>query len=567
MDIEREILEVDVLIVGAGPAGLACAYRLKELIDRHEEKRAAGESSGQKDLSETMIAVVEKGAHVGAHELSGAVMDPKGLEELIPDYADKGAPIEKKVEDDTLYFLTASGKFAAPWLPSGMHNLGYHVVSINRLTAWLGERVEEKEVDILTGIGGAEVLYDGNKVTGVRTDDKGRDKEGNPKASFEPGTDIRANVTVLAEGTRGSLTKTLVNKLGLGTGQNPQAYLTGIKEIWEIPEGRFSKGTIIHSLGFPLDSHTYGGGFIYTMSDTMLSIGFAVGLNYRNPLTDPHNLFSRYKTHPFVKSILEGGKMLRYGAKTIPEGGYFSMPRMYGDGFLIIGDSAGFLNSQRLKGIHLALKSGIMAANTIFESLLEDDYSEKKLESFNTSFEKSWAKDELWKVRNFHQAYEDGLFSGLFHTGLQMVTNGRGTKDKYVITEDHKHMKTVKEYFGQDTIDPSHDRISHDGKMTWNKLDSVYYSGTKHEEDQPPHLVISDYDICNNRCTEEYGNPCQHFCPAEVYEMEEDESGKLKLKLNPSNCVHCKTCDIADPYGIITWVVPEGGGGPNYADM
>jgi electron-transferring-flavoprotein dehydrogenase len=259
--------------------------------------------------------------------------------------------------------------------------------------------------------------------------------------------------------------------------------------------------------------------------------------------------------------------MLRYGAKTIPEGGYFSMPRMFGDGFLIIGDSAGFLNSQRLKGIHLAIKSGIMAANAIFESLVAGDFSENKLQSFNAAFEKSWAKEELWQVRNFHQAYDDGLVTGMLHTGLQLVTSGRGTKDKYTITEDHKHMKTVKEFFGKETIDPKHDRISHDGKLTFTKLDSVYYSGTKHEEDQPPHLVISDYDICNNRCTREYGNPCQHFCPAEVYEMEEDESGNLKLKLNPSNCVHCKTCDIADPYGIITWVVPEGGGGPNYADM
>ena len=567
MDVEREVLEVDVLIVGAGPAGLSCAYRLKELIDQHEEKRAAGDDSTDKDLSETMIAVIEKGAHVGAHSLSGAVMDPKGLQELIPDYIEKGAPLEKKVEDDTLYYLTASGKFAMPWLPKTMHNQGYNIISLNRLISWLGERVEEKEVDILTGAGGAEVLYDGDRVVGVRTDDKGKDKEGNPKENFEPGADIQAKVTVLAEGVRGSLTKAHVRKLNLDAGKNPQSYVTGVKEVWEIPEGRLVKGTVIHTLGFPLNTRTFGGGFIYTMNDNMLSIGLAVGLNYRNPLTDPHNLFSKFKTHPFVKSLLEGGKMLRYGAKVIPEGGYFSMPKSYGDGFLIIGDSAGFLNSQRLKGIHLAIKSGIMAAETIFESLVADDFSEKKLEPFNTRFEKSWAKDELWKVRNFHQAYENGLFSGMLHTGLQMITNGRGTREKYEIREDHTYMKMVKAYFGQDTVDPKHDRISHDGKLTWNKLDDVYYSGTKHEEDQPPHLVIADYDICNTKCVEEYGNPCQHFCPADVYEMEEDDNGGKHLKLNPSNCVHCKTCDIVDPYGNITWTVPEGGGGPNYSDM
>lgn len=567
MDTEREVLEIDVLVVGAGPAGLACAYRLKELIDSHEENRQAGDTTAEKDLSEIMIAVIEKGAHVGAHSLSGAVMDPKGIEELIPDYIERGAPLEKKVEDDTLYYLSETSRFAVPWLPKDMHNHGFNIVSLNRLTAWLGERVEEKEVDILTGAGGAEILYDGDRVIGVRTDDKGRDKEGNPRENFELGTDIQAKVTVLAEGVRGSLTKAHVNKLHLDKGKNPQSYVTGVKEVWEIPEGRFTKGTIIHTLGYPLDSRTFGGGFIYTMSENLLSIGLVVGLNYRNPLTDPHNLFSKFKTHPMVKSILDGGKMLRYGAKAIPEGGYYSMPKMYGDGFLIVGDSAGYLNSQRLKGIHLAIKSGIMAAETTFEALLADDYSEKQLGAYDKRFQESWAKQELSKVRNFHQAYEDGLFSGFLHTGLQMVTGGKGTKEKYEIVEDYKHMKKVREFFDVDAVDPKRDRIAHDGKLTWNKLDSVYYSGTKHEEDQPSHLVIADFDTCNDKCTFEYGNPCQHFCPANVYEMEEDEIGKPKLKLNPSNCVHCKTCDIADPYAIITWVVPEGGGGPNYSDM
>jgi len=566
-EVEREEFEVDVLIVGAGPAGLACAYKLKELIDQHEEKRASGESESDKDLSETMILMIEKASHVGAHSLSGAVMDPKGIAELIPDYKDKGAPLGMEVEDDTLYFLTQSSRFATPWLPSDMHNHGYNVISLNQFTAWLGELVEAKEIDILTAAGGRQMLYEDGRTIGVRTDDKGVDKEGNPKSNFEAGTDIKANVTVLAEGVRGSLTKAHINELELDKGKNPQSYVTGVKEIWEVPEGRFTKGTVIHTLGYPLDSRTFGGGFIYTLDPTTLLVGHVVGLNYRNPLTDPHNLFSKFKTHPYIKSLLEGGKMTRYGAKVIPEGGYWSMPKTYGDNFLIIGDSAGFLNSQRLKGIHLAIKSGIMAAETIFESLLADDFSETRLKGFDDRFRNSWAQKELYKVRNFHQGYDNGLFSGMFHTGLQMITGGKGTKEKYVIEEDHKHMKKIKEYFGKDEVDPMSQRIKHDGKLTWNKLDNVYYSGTKHEEDQPSHLVVKDLDICNNRCTEEYGNPCQHFCPAHVYEMEETEDGRKELKINASNCVHCKTCDIADPYGIITWVVPEGGGGPNYSDM
>jgi len=566
-EVERDELEVDVLIVGAGPAGLACAYRLKELIDQHEEKRAGGESESDADLSETFIAVIEKGSHVGAHSLSGAVMDPRGIKELIPDYKDQGAPLEKAVEDDTLYILTENGKFAVPWLPKEMHNHGYNILSLNRFTAWLGEQVEAKEVDILTGTGGREVLYEDKKTIGVRTDDKGVDKEGNPRENFEPGADVKARITVLAEGVRGSLTKAHVSRLDLDSGKNPQSYVTGVKEVWEVPEERFSQGTVVHTLGWPLDTRTFGGGFVYTMNENLLSIGYVVGLNYRNPLTDPHNIFSKFKTHDLIRGFLEGGKMLRYGAKVIPEGGYWSMPKMYGDGFLIIGDSAGFLNSQRLKGIHLAIKSGIMAAETVFEGLVADDFSESKMKAFDDRFQKSWAKEELYKVRNFHQAYENGLFTGMLHTGLQMVTGGKGTNEKYSIVEDHKHMQTIERFFGKPSVDPKAQQIKHDGELTRNKLDNVYFSGTKHEEEQPSHLQVADFDICNTKCTTEYGNPCQHFCPAFVYEMEEDEDGSKKLKINASNCVHCKTCDIADPYGIITWVVPEGGGGPNYSDM
>jgi electron-transferring-flavoprotein dehydrogenase len=559
---EREVFEVDVLIVGGGVAGLSCAYHLKQLVDEYSENPP----EGGKDLSELMIALIEKGPHIGAHVMSGAVMDPRGIEELMPDYKEKGAPLGNKVEEDALYFFKKDGQFKAPYAPPDMHNEGLYVISLNNFTSWLGEQVEAAGVDILPGVGGQEMLYDGDKVIGVRTEDKGVDKKGEQKPSYEPGTDIQARVTLLAEGTRGNLTKALTKKLGL-QGVNPQAYTTGVKELWEIPAGRFEKPTAWHTFGWPLDSKTFGGGFIYTVDDTHVSLGFVTGLNYRNPLTDPHNLFQKYKTHPFVKKILEGGKMVRYGAKTIPEGGYYSMPRYFGDGFLIAGDSASFLNPRRLKGIHMAIKSGMLAAESIFESLVADDFTEAKLKSFMDKVESSWIKEELWETRNFHQAFENGIYRGMWHVGMQMISDGGGFYDPWKVEEDHTHMKEIKEYFKKPEVDPNLQKISFDGQLTHNKVDDVYYSGTKHEEDQPSHLVIADLDICNNRCTREYGNPCQHFCPAFVYEMEETDKGGKELKLNPSNCVHCKTCDIADPYGIITWVVPQGGEGPNYDDL
>ena len=561
-EVEHELFETDILIVGGGVAGLSCAYHLKQLINQYQENKP----EDGRDLSEIMITLIEKGPHIGAHVMSGAVMDPKGLAELIPDFVEKGAPLDNKIEEDAMFFLKKDGQFKVPYAPSDMHNKGLYAVSLNRLTGWLGEQVEAAGIDILAGFGGQEILYEDNTVVGVRTEDKGLDKAGNQKANFEPGTDIKARITLLAEGSRGNLTKALVTKLEL-QGVNPQCYTTGVKELWEVPEGRFSKPTAYHTFGFPLDSQTFGGGFIYSLGNNRVSVGFVTGLNYHNPLTDPHNMFQKYKTHPFVAKILEGGKMLRYGANTIPEGGWYSLPKYYGNGFMIAGDSAGFMNSRRLKGIHTSIKSGMLAAESMFEALLAEDYSEAQLKCYLDKVEHSWIKTELWEVRNFHQAFDKGIYRGMFHIGMQIISGGEGFTDPWKIAEDHTHMQTLKEYFKTSQIDPNRDKISFDNERTFNKLDDVYYSGTKHEEDQPPHLHIADYDICNNRCTVEYGNPCQHFCPAHVYEMEEVEDGKKELKLSPSNCVHCKTCDIADPYGIITWVIPQGGEGPNYDDL
>jgi electron-transferring-flavoprotein dehydrogenase len=401
----------------------------------------------------------------------------------------------------------------------------------------------------------------------VRTADRGIDKHGIKKPNYEPGIDIRAKVTVLGEGPRGSLTKQ-ITKLWKMDGLNPQVYSVGIKELWEVPAGNYARGRVIHTMGFPLKSETFGGGFIYGMSDTLVSIGFVVGLDYKNPFLDPHNEFQKFKTHPLVRKILQGGTVQSYGAKSIPEGGWYSVPKLYGNGLLLIGDSASFLNGQRLKGIHLAMKSGMLAAETIANAIEADQFSANQLSSYHQAVEKSWIKEELWKVRNFHQPYEKGLWVGMFHTGVQFLTGGRGFIDPWRGKKGHEQMRKISEYYDDHVPDAFALKVKEDKQLTFSKLTDVYYSGTMHEENQPVHLKVHDLNICHDRCVKEYGNPCQHFCPANVYEMVEEKPGEGKrLRINASNCVHCKTCDIMDPYEIITWVTPEGGDGPNYKNL
>ena len=504
--------------------------------------------------------MLEKAGEIGAHCLSGAVLDPRALSELIPDFERQGAPLESPVTGDSVFYFSKTGQWKLPINPPFFNNHGNYVISLNRLAKWMGERAEQAGISLFAGFAGTEVLYDGPRVVGVRTDDKGVDRNGNPKSNFQSGIDLRAKVTVFAEGPRGSLTKQLVSKLSLDRGRNPQVYSIGVKELWDIPAGRMKAGQVIHTAGWPLSSRQFGGGFIYALSTTRLSVGLVVGLDYEDPRFDPHNAFQQFKTHPWVKRLLEGGQMVRYGAKTIPEGGYFSIPNTAMDGGLIVGDSAGFLNSQRLKGIHLAMKSGMLAAETIFEALQKEDFSHATLGGFEQRWQSSWLKDELWKVRNFHQGFEGGFWSGIVHGGLQLVTGGRGLHARYAARAGHERMRLLSEFASTPM-----EKVKPDGKLTFDKVSDVYHSGTQHEEDQPSHLKIADFDICNNRCTHEYGNPCQFFCPAAVYEMEDNPNGSGKhLKINASNCVHCKTCDVADPYQIITWVCPEGGGGPHY---
>lgn len=559
----RDLLEVDVLFVGAGPACLAGALHLARRAREHDRAVEEGRPSGRplKDLS---ILVVEKGREIGSHALSGAVVDPRGFDELLPGITSEAPPYDAPVRRDALYILTSRSSFRSPVTPPPLRNHGCYVASLGKLVRWMARLCEEHGVDVCPEFPAIELLYEGEKVAGVRIGDKGRDREGRPKANFEPGIDVRARVTVLGEGPRGTLARQAEKRLRLTRGRQPQIYSIGVKEVWEVPNGP-EAGLVYHTLGFPLGFKEFGGGFIYTMQDGLVDVGYVAGLDHKDPRADGHRFLQEFKTHPFVRKLLSGGKLVRYGAKAIPEGGYHAMPRLYAHGLLLVGDTAGFLNGQRLKGIHLSIKSGMLAADTIFEALLKDDFSEATLKGYADGVETSWARDELWKVRNFRQAFQSGFWSGFLHAGAQFLTGGRGFRDPLPIRPGHTRMERLDDP-SSGTRQDGHAPLTFDGRLTFDKLTDVFHSDTAHEEDQPCHLKILDFDICHNRCTREYGNPCQHFCPAHVYEIIREDD-RHRLQLNFTNCVHCKTCDIMDPYQIIVWTAPEGGGGPDYKNM
>jgi electron-transferring-flavoprotein dehydrogenase len=551
MAIQREQLQADVLIVGAGPAGLSCALHLANLIKTHNA------SGAKPELSAENIYVLEKGRELGAHQLSGAIMNPRTLAELVPGF-EKTAPLDTPVTDSAALVFTQKTSYRFPITPPPFNNAGNYVISLSKLVKWMGGLVEAAGVNVFKEFGGAELIYEGSGIAGVVTEDKGVDKNGKRKDNYTPGYELRAKVTVLAEGTRGSLTKKLVEKQNLDN-SNPQTYGIGVKELWEVQPERIKPGFVAHTLGWPISSKMYGGGWIYGLSNSRVSIGLVVALEYADPCFDPHAAFQTWKTHPFLRNLLHGGKMVRYGAKSLPYGGWYAMPRNYVHGGLIVGDSGSFLDSQRLKGIHLAMKSGMLAAEAAFEALKSGDTSAKTLKLYKEKIDRSYIKEELWKVRNFHQSFHNGLFQGFVLSGLQQVTGGRGLVDPM---QAHPGYEAYQKIHGR----PAPQRFKGDGKLTFDRLTDVYHSGTRHEEDQPCHLKVLDLNICSTRCVEEYGNPCQYFCPAAVYEMVK-EGASVKLKISAANCVHCKTCDIADPYQIIDWAVPEGGGGPNYEGM
>ncbi|HMV65552.1 MAG TPA: electron transfer flavoprotein-ubiquinone oxidoreductase [Myxococcota bacterium] len=558
--MQRDEMPVDVLFVGAGPANLAGALHLKALIDAHNDAIAAGTKSGEP--LEIQIAILEKGSRLGAHQVSGAVVDPIALDELMPDWRQRdGVPVERFIERDEMVFLTNGGHFKAPWVPPEMNNLKKPIFSLGKLCAWLGGIAEEKGIMVFPGFSGVDLLWEGDQVRGVRTGDKGVGKDGQPRDNFEPGIDITARVTVIGEGPRGHLARKLIERRQLDVGKNPMVYEIGCKEVIELPAGSIQQGFAIHGLGYPLDMKTFGGWFLYSMGGDQACIGMLVAADARDPMADCHELLQRLKTHPFVRGILGKGHVVKYGAKTVTIGGWSSVPQVYTDGAMLVGDSASFLNPFRIKGVHLSMKSGMLAAEAAFEALLRGDSSAATLKTYQDRLDASWVRAEMERSQNFHAAFHDGLLLGTVRAGLQWMFGPGSAVQPF--DADYKNMARIGEYYASGP--QLSGKVEYDGKYLLDKLTDVYLSGTTHDEHQPAHLHIVDTEICATTCKTEYGNPCTRFCPAQVYNMVPNEAtGRAEMRVDFANCVHCKTCDIRDPYQIITWVPPQAGEGPEY---
>lgn len=560
-EIERESMEVDVLFVGAGPASLASAIHLMNEIENHNK---AAEAAGRQLIEPPTILVLEKSAEIGDHMLSGACMNPKAISELVPDFQEQGFPTEYICNYAGFWIFHPKGKIKLP-VPPNFRKKGYHVVSLNKVAKWMGERAEAAGVEIYPGFAGDKLLIEGNRVVGVRMGDMGVDKNGKPKATFQPGMDIFAKVTVLGEGVRGSLAERLIDDFDL-RGQNPPTYETGVKEIWRIDPKKHKPGRVVHGMQFPEILNGFHGMWLYDMQDNLVSYGFVTLLENENPNCDPHLEAQKFKTTPFMRDLLDGAELVKYGAKCIPTGGLYSQPKLYHDGVLLIGDAASMCNAQNLSGIHMAIKTGMLAAETLVDALDKQDFSAKTLGGYTERFRKSWAYNEHYQARNFAPSVQKGmLFFGL-NEPARMITGGRGMMDNMSIDAGHTHMKRLEELPAKER---KKNEFDFDNKLTFSKEHLVGFSGAAHEADQPSHLVVADLDLCSTTCAEEYGNPCESFCPAAVYEMVDDTEnpGRKKLFIHHENCVHCKTCDIADPYQIITWTPPQGGEGPNYDGM
>ncbi|MSO55072.1 MAG: electron transfer flavoprotein-ubiquinone oxidoreductase [Rhodospirillales bacterium] len=539
----RESMDFDVVIVGAGPAGLAAAIRLKQ------QAQAQGR--------EVSVCVIEKGSEVGAHILSGAVVETRALDELIPDWKAKGAPLVTPATDDSFLLLTAAHAIRLP-TPPGMNNHGNYVASLGKLTRWLGTQAEALGVDIFAGFAAAEVLFDDTgRVVGVATGPKGIGRDGKPTAEFTDGVELRAAYTLFAEGCRGSLAKTLIDRFRLRDGRDPQTYGIGVKELWQVQPDRHRPGRVVHSIGWPLDAWTYGGSFLYHLEDNQVAVGLIVGLDYSNPYLNPFEEMQRFKTHPAIRGTFEGARRISYGARALNEGGFQSIPKLVFPGGALVGADAGFMNVAKIKGSHTAIKSGMVAADAVLAALAAG--SPPVLDAYPKALEASWVWDELYRVRNIRPAFRWGLWSGLAYAALDTyILRGRAP---WTFHHHPDHLGLKKASAARPIAYPKPD-----GQLTFDRLSSVFLSNTNHEEDQPSHLTLRDPSRAVGVNLKEYGGPEARYCPAGVYEFVEGPDGP-RLQINAQNCVHCKTCDIKDPTQNIDWVVPEGGGGPNYATM
>jgi len=546
--MEREAMEFDVVIVGAGPSGLAAAIRLKQ----------AAEAAGR----EVSVCVLEKGSEVGAHILSGAVIETRGLDELIPDWKDRGSPCKTPASDDRFLYLTARKAFRLP-TPPQMNNHGNYIVSLGNLCRWLAGEAEALGVEVYPGFPVAEVIHgDDGRVRGVITGDMGVARDGSHKPSFEPGMELRGRFTLFAEGCRGSLTKGLSARLGLRDGVDPQTFGLGIKELWEVAPEKHRPGLVVHTVGWPLDRRTYGGSFLYHLEDNQVAVGFVVGLDYDNPYLSPFEEFQRFKTHPAIRPTFEGGRRVAYGARALNEGGFQAIPRLAFPGGALIGCAAGFLNVPKIKGTHTAMKSGMLAAEAVVAALVTEDEGAEgaTLDGYERALKASWILDELKRARNIRPGFRAGLWGGIAYAALDtFLLRGRAPWT-FHHSPDHSHLKR------KDAAQP----IAYpkpDGAVSFDRLSSVFLAGVVHEEDQPVHLRLAKPEVAIDVNLALYDAPEQRYCPAGVYEIVTGEGGEARLQINAANCVHCKTCDIKDPTQNITWVTPEGGGGPNYPNM